>query len=99
MFHVRGANIWLGFSGMSKRAVLVGVALTSVLGCAATLWWGNKSTTLSLGMSRQQVQALLGPPNHAMAQELNGVMVETWRYLDRTLTFSNGVLQSWSNQP
>ena len=37
---------------------------------------------------------LLGPPQQMMVQELNGLMVETWKYLDRTLTFQNGVLQS-----
>jgi len=51
-----------------------------------------------MGMSKSQVQALLGPPQHIMAQELNGVMIETWKYLDQTLTFSNGILQSWNPQ-
>ena len=73
------------------------MSLVGLLGCAATMWWGNKSATLNLGMSRPQVQALLGPPQQAMTQELQGVMVETWTYLDRTLTFQNGVLQSWDS--
>ena len=70
-----------------------------VLGCAARLWWGNRSTTLHLGMSQQQVQVLLGPPTQMTTQELNGVMVETWKYLDRTVTFANGLVQSWDAKP
>ena len=84
---------------MGKGKLVLVMGLVGVLGCAATFWWGNKSTTLSMGMSKQQVQALLGPPQQMMVQELNGLMVETWKYLDRTLTFQNGVLQSWNTQP
>ncbi len=84
---------------MKKRSLVLMLMLAGVLGCATTLWWGSKSTTLSFGMSKQQVQALLGLPQQTMTQELNGAMVETWKYLDRLVTFQNGVLQSWSTQP
>ena len=50
-------------------------------------------------MSQQQVQALLGPPQQTMAQELNGGLAETWKYFDCVVTFQHGVLQSWSTQP
>ena len=64
-------------------------------GCGATVWWGNRTATLHLGMSKQQVQQMLGPPQDIMTQELNGMMVDTWKYVDRTVTFQNGVLRSW----
>jgi len=38
---------------------------------------------------------MLGPPQDIMTQELNGMMVDTWKYVDRTVTFQNGVLRSW----
>ncbi len=78
---------------------LVLASFVGVLGCATTLWWGNKSTTLSLGMSKQQVQTLLGPPQQIIAQQLSGMMIETWKYLDHTLIFQNGVLQSSNSLP
>ena len=84
---------------MRRAHLLLAVALAGVMGCAAQLWWGNKTTTVRLGMSKRQVQALLGPPKDVMVQELQGMMVETWKYFDRTVTFQNGVVQSWSNQP
>ena len=82
-----------------EQNILITLFLLCVWGCAATFWVGNKSTTLRLGMSRQQVQALLGPPQQTMAHELNGMLIETWKYLDRTVTFQNGVVQSWNAQP
>lgn len=91
---------WAGVRGRwrMKRAILV-MGLAGVVGCATTVWWGSpsnmKSTTLSLGMSTQQAQALLGPPQHMVSQEVNGIMVETWNYVDRTLIFQNGILRSW----
>ncbi len=77
------------------KAIVVGLALVGVMGCAAKVWSGNTSKTVSLGMSKQQVQALLGPPQQTMTQELQGMMVETWKYLDRTVTFHNDVVQSF----
>ena len=79
--------------------VLTMVMVVGLTGCATTFWWGNKSTTLSLGMTKEQVQALLGPPQQAIGQELNGMMVETWRYLDRIVTFRNGLVYSWQAGP
>ena len=83
---------------MPKR-VLPLLALVGLLGCATTFWWGSpsnvRSTTLSVGMSKPQAQRLLGPPQQMLTQELNGMTVETWKYLNRTLTFQNGLLQSW----
>ena len=85
---------------MKPRVRLAGmILLLGISGCATTLWWGNRSTTLRMGMSPQQAQALLGPPRQVLQQDLNGVMVETWKYLDRTLVFYNGILQSWSSPP
>ena len=85
---------------MTKRAILI-LSMVGLMGCATTVWWGSPSnvrtTTLSVGMSKQQAQALLGPPQRMMTRELNGVMIETWKYLDRTLTFQNGLLQSWQS--
>jgi hypothetical protein len=83
----------------AMQAVLAGLALVGVMGCGATVWWGKRSKTISLGMSRQQVQTLLGPPRHVLTQQLQGLMVETWKYLDRTVTFHNGVVQSWEPHP
>lgn len=73
--------------------------LGGTLGCAATLWWGNTRTTLRLGMSKQQVQTLLGPPQQMMNQQLQGMLIETWQYLDRTVVFQNGVVRSWNVTP
>ena len=80
------------------RLALV-VSLTATVGCAATVWYGNKSTTLRMGMTKRQAQELLGSPKDILQDQVEGVVVETWKYLDRTLTFHNGVLQSWSSQP
>lgn len=83
---------------MIRRVILI-VSLGGLLGCATTFWWGSpthvRSTTLRVGMSAQQAQKLFGAPQQTLVQELNGVTVETWRYLNRTLTFQNGLLQSW----
>lgn len=76
------------------RKLFVLVMIAGTLGCAATFWAGNRSTTLSLGMSKQQAQALLGPPQQAISQEAQGMVVETWKYLDRILVFRNGSLYS-----
>jgi hypothetical protein len=65
-------------------------------GCATRLWWGDKSTTLSLGMSTQRVQAVLGPPQHMLTQQWQDVIVESWKYVNRSVTFHHGLVQSWS---
>ena len=49
-------------------------------------------------MSQRQAAALLGPPQQRLVQELEGTIIETWIYLDRTLMFHNGVLQLWQAQ-
>lgn len=79
---------------VSVLALMMAILLAN--GCAATLWAGKRSTTLSVGMTKRQAQARFGSPQHIMSQELNGVMIETWRYLDRSLTFHDGRLQVWS---
>lgn len=93
---------------MSVRAftwkqVMVIAVLVSLAGCATTVWWGSptnlRSTTLSLGMSKQQVQSVFGPPQSVITQQLGDLMVETWTYLDKTLTFHNGLLYSWGAAP
>lgn len=81
----------------AARALAAVVVAGGLAGCAATFWWGKQSTTLGLGMSKQQVRALLGSPRQVMTQQLQGVIVETWTYLDRTLTFQQGALQSWGS--
>ena len=82
-----------------RNALAWAVVLVSLTGCAATLWWGKKQTTLRFGMTQQQVQTLLGPPQQVMSQQLQDMMVETWKYLDRTVTFHNGIVYSWNTQP
>ena len=72
---------------MRGRKFVLVLALFGVLGCAAQVWWGRKTAILSLGMSKQQVQSLLGPPRDVMAQELSEMVVDTWMYLDRPVTF------------
>ena len=85
-----------------KRWMLL-VSLVGVMGCAAGVWYGNlshrTSRTLAIGMSQQQAKSLLGSPQAVSAQRLQGVIVETWRYLDKTLTFHNGLLASWVTVP
>lgn len=80
-------------------AVLGGL-MTGAAGCATTVWYGSptnlKSHTFSVGMPKRQVHSLYGSPQHIVTQQLGDVMVETWKYLDKTLTFHNGLLQSWS---
>ena len=85
-----GARLW------SRLFLMLTIAQT--LGCAATFWAGNRSTTLRLGMSKRQAQALLGSPQQMISQEAQGAMVETWRYLDRVLIFRNGLLYSITTQ-
>ena len=48
-----------------------------------------------MGMPQKQAHDLLGDPQSILQQPVNGVMVETWKYLDQTLVFQNGVLHSW----
>ena len=83
---------------MMKRTVLV-VSLVGVMGCATTLWYGTpsnvQSTTLRIGMTQREAAAMLGSPKDIIGQDSDGVMIETWKYLDRTLTFQNRLLQSW----
>ena len=85
-----------------KRLVLVAV-LAGTMGCAATAWYGNPlhptSKTLSVGMTKSQVQSLLGPPQQAFVRHFNSIMIETWTYMDQTLTFQSGVLRSWVENP
>lgn len=76
-------------------AITVAAVLMTATGCGATLRIGNRQTTVGLGMSRQQVQQMLGPPQTVMRQQFDDVLIETWKYADRTMTFRNGVLQSW----
>jgi hypothetical protein len=80
---------------MQRGGVLALVGLLLV-GCATTTQYGGKSANLSLGMSKRQVQDVLGAPQDIMIQNLSGAMVETWGYLDRNITFKNGILQSWA---
>ena len=83
--------------------IIVGLGLTGLAGCATTVWYGTptnlKSTTLSIGMSQQQAQALYGSPAQISSQQIGNMLVETWKYLDKTLTFHNGRLSSWSAAP
>ena len=83
------------------KRLLLAVLMLGVMGCAASVWWGSpshpKTASVRFGMSTSQVQRVLGPPQQTAAQELNGAMTETWTYLDRTLTFQNGVLTSWTS--
>jgi len=85
---------------MVKRIVLV-LSFVGVLGCATTVWWQTLSKTYSrtrsVGMTKDQAQALLGPPQAVMTQRLGDLLIETWKYLDKTLTFHNGLLWSWQS--
>ena len=74
------------------------IVLSGLLaGCGLHLWWGNRSTMLAVGMSKQDVQTMLGRPQQVMAQELNGLLIETWRYASQTIIFQNGIVQSWTS--
>ena len=72
------------------------MGLAAMMGCAAQVWMGNQSATLRFGMTKQQVAQTLGSPRDIVIQEVNGAMIETWKYVDRTITFQNGVLQAWT---
>ena len=78
-----------------KRAVVgwLVAAQLGLAGCAATFWAGNHATTVGIGMSKVQAETLRGPPRQMMRQELNGVLVETWKYADRSLIFHDGLLK------
>ena len=82
-----------------RNPLVLMLILAGTLGCAATFWAGNRSTTLSLGMSRQQARALLGPPQQMMVRDAQGLVIETWKYLDRLLVFHDGRLYSMTAQP
>lgn len=85
-----------------KRVILL-LSVVGMLGCAATVWYGSpsklKSHTLGIGMSTQQVQVLLGPPQSVMSQQRGDLLIETWKYLDKIVTFHNGVVYSWGAGP
>ena len=49
-----------------------------------------------LGMTQRDAVALLGSPHDIVSNRMDGAMVDTWMYLDKTLTFENGILHSWS---
>ena len=87
---------------MRKHWLLV-FSVVGTIGCATTLWYGTPSnvpsTTLRIGMTQREAAAMLGSPTDIIGQDINGVMVETWKYLDRTLTFRHGLLQSWVDEP
>ncbi|MBI2884765.1 MAG: hypothetical protein HYY15_01160 [Candidatus Omnitrophica bacterium] len=78
--------------------IAAGLSVVAVCGCAAATWYGNpaqpKTITISIGMTQDEAKKLLGPPASMLAQQLPGVLVETWKYVDRTLIFHNGILQS-----
>ena len=84
---------------MKQLCALALCLMMTGLGCATTVWWGSHSKTLRMGMSEKQVHALLGDPQDMTTRHVDDLMIETWRYLDRTLTFQNGLLQSWSITP
>lgn len=86
-----------------RRLIVVAVLgglMAGLAGCATTVWYGSptnlKSHTFSVGMPKQQVHSLYGSPQHIVTQQLGDVMVETWKYLDKTLIFHNNLLHSWS---
>ena len=74
-----------------QRIVAAAVCLM-LTGCAASGWW-NQRTELRLGMSKPQVQAILGPPQRVTTQP--NMRLETWTYLDKTVTFHQDMLFSW----
>ena len=79
---------------MGRRSLRLLAALALLLpGCAATFWAGDRATTLGLGMSQAQAQQLLGPPRQVMRQQMQDMLVETWKYADQALVFQNGVLK------
>ena len=81
------------------RKLVVLAALVAAVGCAAQFWVGNKSLRLRAGMSRQQARAVVGAPQEVMVRQQQGIMVETWKYLDGLLVFHQGMLSSWILQP
>ena len=66
-----------------------------VLGCAAHVL-GNKSLRLRYGMSRPQVRWTVGRPREIIVRQQQGVMIETWKYLDGALVFHQSILSSWT---
>ena len=81
------------------QRVLLAAGLIGLTGCAATFWAGKQSATLNLGMSKERVQAMLGLPQDVVTQQFQDLMVETWKYLDRTVVFHNGILYGWEVPP
>ena len=49
-----------------------------------------------VGMTQRDAVALLGSPHDIVSDRVEGTMVDTWMYLDKTLTFENGILHNWS---
>ena len=68
----------------------------SLVGCAATVRWNDHGQALRLGMTKRQAHALLGDPQDITVQRTQALLLETWKYVDRTLTFQDDVLQSWT---
>lgn len=83
---------------MMRRLVVL-AALVVAVGCAGRFLLGNKSLRLRAGMPRQQVRAAVGAPKAVIVRQQQGVMIETWQYLDGALVFHQNMLSSWTVQP
>ena len=75
--------------------LMVAITLTGIMGCAATFWAGKASKTVSFGMSKEEVQTLYGPPQHVVTQHVSELLVEVWKYADRSVTFRDGTVLTW----
>ena len=85
--------------GGGMRRLLIAAAgvllCAGVVGCASHRL-GNKSLRLRYGMSRPQARAAVGAPQEVIVRQQQGVMIETWKYLDGALVFHQSMLSSWT---
>ncbi|MDY6951094.1 MAG: hypothetical protein SWE60_06260 [Thermodesulfobacteriota bacterium] len=57
-------------------------------------------STISLGLETWQVKDVFGPPEERVVKRaVQGAREEHWRYGDKWLRFTNGVLTSWQEGP
>jgi len=58
------------------------------------------NSTMSLGLETWQVKDVFGPPEERIVETpVQGTREEHWRYGDKWLYFTNGVLTSWQKGP
>jgi len=63
-------------------------------------WPSIDESTITLGLETWQVKDVFGPPDERTVETaVHGTRKEQWRYGDKWLYFTDGVLTSWQDGP